>query len=207
MALSLLEAMSESCFRRQELNMVIVGIDGAGKTSIMERMKSLFANGKKVRSIPLEKIQPTLGLNIAKIDLCGCRVMFWDLGGAPQMRGLWERYYPDCHGWIFVVDSHDSVRLEEAREAFRQAWNRPELKDLPCLILANKQDHHPQQRSSQEDVAAGAFCGYANTASGDRHARYQAASAVTTEGIRDGIVWLVGEAASLQQHQQQHLPR
>lgn len=202
MALSLLEAMSESCFRRQELNMVIVGIDGAGKTSILEGMKRVFANGKKVRSIPLEKIQPTLGLNIAKIDLCGCRVMFWDLGGATQMRGLWERYYSDCHGWIFVVDCCDPRRLEEARDAFKHAWNRPELKDLPCLIVANKQDRRQHERDD-EDGAIGAFFAFTNSNSqGDRRARYQPASAVTTEGIRDGIVWLVGEAAASQQHHQ-----
>lgn len=34
------------------------------------------------------------------------------------MRSLWEKYYADAHGLIFVMDSADVGRFEEARMAF-----------------------------------------------------------------------------------------
>lgn len=35
-----------------------------------------------------------------------------------RVRSLWEKYYADAHGLIFVIDSADVGRFEEARMAF-----------------------------------------------------------------------------------------
>lgn len=35
-----------------------------------------------------------------------------------RVRSLWEKYYSDAHGLIFVMDSADVGRFEEARLAF-----------------------------------------------------------------------------------------
>lgn len=163
MALSLLHAVSETCFSRPELNILIVGLDGAGKTSTLERLKASFNK----RSIPIDKIQPTAGLNIAKLDMCGCRVMFWDLGG--HMHDLWDRYFADASAWIFVVDGGAPARFDEAKRAFETAAGT----DLPCLLVANKY------------VDDAAFFGLHDT---DR-LRLQPA-----DGVRDGVLWLVKQA-------------
>lgn len=44
--------------------------------------------------------------------------MFWDLGGQIRMRSIWDKYYAEANAMIFVIDSADSDRLEEARTAF-----------------------------------------------------------------------------------------
>lgn len=41
----------------------------------------------------------------------------WDLGGQENLRTLWESYYNDAHGIVFVVDSSDRKRLEECKRA------------------------------------------------------------------------------------------
>ncbi|KAJ8612451.1 hypothetical protein CTAYLR_006594 [Chrysophaeum taylorii] len=167
--------------------MVIVGIDGAGKTSILERMKAVFASKKP--AVPLHKIQSTVGLNIVKLELCGCRVMFWDLGGAEQMRGLWERYFADSQGWMFVLDAADGGRLEEAKVAFSRAWDHPDLKTVPCLLVANKQDA-PNALCADEVLSAFDV----RERQAGRSLKLQPSSAATTEGIRDGVIWLVRQA-------------
>lgn len=35
-----------------------------------------------------------------------------------RVRSLWDKYYADAHGLIFVMDSADVGRFEEARMAF-----------------------------------------------------------------------------------------
>lgn len=40
-----------------------------------------------------------------KIDL-------YDLGGGKNIRKIWDRYYAEVHGCIFVVDAADSARME-----------------------------------------------------------------------------------------------
>jgi len=112
MAFSLLEAMSETCFRKPEVNIVLIGVDGAGKTSILERMKTLFqsAGRKKPPSIPIDKVQATIGLNIAKFDIAACRVVVWDLGGAQSMltaRGVL------CCSWCVHHQAQPRVVLDD----------------------------------------------------------------------------------------------
>mmetsp|Transcript_37166 Transcript_37166/g.119229 ORF Transcript_37166/g.119229 Transcript_37166/m.119229 type:complete len:209 (+) Transcript_37166:106-732(+) len=189
MAFSLVAAMTESCFRRPELNVVIVGLDNAGKTAILERLKGAFGGPSKKKAVfSLEKLQATMGMNLAKLDLCGCRVMFWDLGGGPKVRDLWERYYGDAHGVVFVVDASDPDRLPEAARAFASACDHHDLFDVPCLVVANKQDKGAVLES---DVARSFDLDAKRT---HRTIIIRAASALTMDGITDGILTLVDVA-------------
>ncbi len=69
-------------------------------------------------AIPIEKIPPTIGMNLAKLHYKGNIVIIWDLGGQIKMRNMWEKYYEDAHVILFVVDSVDIARLEEAKLAY-----------------------------------------------------------------------------------------
>ncbi len=47
-----------------------------------------------------------------------------------------------CVGLIFVVDSNDRERVNEAREELSRMLNEDELRDAMLLIFANKQVLH-----------------------------------------------------------------
>merc|ERR1719428_555377 len=64
----------------------------------------------------------------------------WDLGGQAKIRPLWRHYYPTTQGLIFVVDSGDADRLAEAREELAAALAPEEIRGVPLLVYANKQD-------------------------------------------------------------------
>ena len=51
------------------------------------------------------------------------KVIIWDLGGQIKMRNMWEKYYDDANAIIFVVDSSDVSRLEEAKLAYGKTFN------------------------------------------------------------------------------------
>ncbi|KAG9412029.1 hypothetical protein AC1031_017663 [Aphanomyces cochlioides] len=95
--------------------------------------------GKKA-GIPLDKIPPTVGLNIAKVDIARTNVIFWDLGGQERLRAIWSKYYSESHGIVFVIDSADEERFEESKTALFTMLDTPELSNVPLLILANKKD-------------------------------------------------------------------
>lgn len=59
-----------------------------------------------------------MGLNIGQIDLSGIRLSFWDLGGQLELQSLWDKYYQESHGIIYVIDSNDRDRMEESKEVF-----------------------------------------------------------------------------------------
>jgi len=64
----------------------------------------------------------------------------WDLGGSQDARAFWRFYYQDTQAVIFVVDSSDTDRMEEAREDLHRMLTEHELWDAPLLVLANKSD-------------------------------------------------------------------
>ena len=73
----------------------------------------------------------------------------WDVGGQDKIRPLWRHYYEDAQGVIFVVDSNDPGRFEEARAELQNMLNESELREATLLVYANKQDL-PNARSVAE---------------------------------------------------------
>ena len=178
----LLNGLYHHVFAKTELNVIILGLDNAGKTSLLETMKGIF---KKMNGIPLDRIPPTIGLNIGKMDVNHCQCLFWDLGGQVRMRDIWCKYYAEAHGMVFVVDSADRSRWDEARLAFENVRNHDELRGIPILLIANKQDlpgaASPEEIEQIFVRGGGPF-------------RVQPASCLTCEGVADGIRWCVDEA-------------
>jgi ADP-ribosylation factor-like protein 6 len=68
------------------------------------------------------------------------------MSGQSKYRSLWERYYSDCHGVIFVIDSSDTIRMAVACNELQLMIQHPEMvknrssTGVPILILANKID-------------------------------------------------------------------
>lgn len=63
-------------------------------------------------------ITTTVGLNIGQIDIYGVRLNFWDLGGQTELQSLWDKYYQESHGVIYVIDSNDRSRMDESKAVF-----------------------------------------------------------------------------------------
>lgn len=57
-----------------------------------------------------------------------------------QIRPLWRHYFQNTQGLIFVVDSNDRERINEANEELQKMLNEDELRDAVLLVFCNKQD-------------------------------------------------------------------
>eukprot|EP01035_Chromulina_nebulosa_P024542 gene24542-31962_t len=113
---SLISGFWRYCFTKPNVHVLIIGLDYAGKTTTLEKIKGKFGNN--LHPIPPERIPPTIGMNLAKITYSGTQVVIWDLGGQIKMRNMWEKYYDDANAIVFVVDASDMSRLEEAILAY-----------------------------------------------------------------------------------------
>jgi len=84
------------------------------------------------------------------LSLCagqGVSFMIWDVGGQDRVRPLWRSYTRAADGMVFVVDSADLERIEEARVELARVARTREATGVPILIIANKQDL-PRARSA-----------------------------------------------------------
>ncbi|XP_015213729.1 ADP-ribosylation factor-like protein 4A [Lepisosteus oculatus] len=119
----------------QSLHIVILGLDCAGKTTVLYRLQfNEFVNTVPTKGFNTERIRVTLG---------GSRAVtfhFWDVGGQEKLRPLWKSYTRCTDGIVFVVDSVDAERMEEAKTELHKITRISENQGVPVLVVANKQD-------------------------------------------------------------------
>lgn len=113
----------------------MLGLDLSGKTTLLYRLK--FDQYTNVTS--------TIGYNCEKIKgkngkTRGITFTIWDVGGQDKTRPLWRSYTRSSEGIIFVVDSVDKERLEEAKLELIKLLKNSDNPGLPVLVIANKQD-------------------------------------------------------------------
>merc|ERR1711976_726432 len=113
---------------KTEMRILMVGLDAAGKTTILYKLKL----GEVVTAIP------TIGFNVEEVSYKNISFHVWDVGGQDKIRTLWRHYYTNTQGIIFVVDSNDRDRIDDAREELHKMINDEELKDAIVLVYANK---------------------------------------------------------------------
>lgn len=142
---SLLEGFFHWIFDKPNLHILVIGLDHAGKSSLLERIKTKYST---TPGLAMEKITPTIGMNLAKLNHLGAQVIIWDLGGQIKMRSIWEKYYAEANAVIFVVDSQDVGRLDEAKLAYDAACDHDSLARVPIYTFANKRDLPGAQSAS-----------------------------------------------------------
>lgn len=120
----------------QALHIVILGLDCAGKTTVLYRLRfNEFVNTVPTKGFNTEKIKVSLGGSRRTASF-----HFWDVGGQEKLRPLWRSYTRCADGIVFVVDSVDAERIEEAKTELHKITRLAENQGVPVLVVANKQD-------------------------------------------------------------------
>lgn len=154
---------------------MILGLDGAGKTTILYRLQI----GEVVSTIP------TIGFNMETVTYKNIKFQVWDLGGQTSIRPYWRCYYANTDAIIYVVDSCDRDRMGTAKEELLAMLEEEELREAVLMIFANKQDM-PGAMSAAEVSEALSL----DTLKNRTWSIYKT-SAVKGEGLTDGLDWLV----------------
>jgi ADP-ribosylation factor family. len=63
-------------------------------------------------SEPLDTVVPTVGFSSVSLTHRGYVVVIYDLGGGPQIRGIWRRYYVDVCKSLCVQVMNEAEILE-----------------------------------------------------------------------------------------------
>ncbi|PBK73836.1 ARF/SAR superfamily [Armillaria solidipes] len=117
-------------FGNKEMRLLMLGLDAAGKTTILYKLKL----NQSVTTIP------TVGFNVETVTYKNVKFNVWDVGGQDKIRPLWRHYYTGTQGLVFVVDSQDRERIDEAKQELHRILSDREMKECLLLVFANKQD-------------------------------------------------------------------
>ncbi|MBA0571910.1 hypothetical protein Golob_002279 [Gossypium lobatum] len=178
-------------FAKKEMRILMVGLDAAGKTTILYKLKL----GEIVTTIP------TIGFNVETVEYKNISFTVWDVGGQDKIRPLWRHYFQNTQGLIFVVDSNDRDRVVEARDELHRMLNEDELRDAVLLVFANKQDLPNAMNAAEITDKLGLH------SLRQRHWYIQSTCATSGEGLYEGLDWLSNNIATLviRMHQNQNI--
>ncbi|TDH67415.1 hypothetical protein CCR75_000093 [Bremia lactucae] len=129
-------------FGSKEVRILILGLDNAGKTTILYRLQA----------DEIEQTVPTIGFNMETLQYKNVKFQVWDLGGQTSIRPYWRCYYPNTDAIIYVVDSADVDRLNIAKQELHAMLEEEELQNSILLVFANKQDQKGALNAAQTTI-------------------------------------------------------
>ncbi|CAL6071225.1 ADP-ribosylation_factor [Hexamita inflata] len=159
---------------KKDISILVLGLDAAGKTSIIFKLNL----GKTIVSIP------TIGFHVEKAEYKNIKFTIWDVGGSDVIRSLWVHYCQNTDAIIYVVDSANQERIQDARDELQKLLTEDQLQDAALLVFANKQDlpHAMSLSDLSEKLELNSYI--------NREQHIQACSAKTGEGLYQGLEWL-----------------
>ena len=128
---------------------------------------------------------PTIGFNVETLEYKNIAFTVWDVGGQEKLRALWRHYFAATQALIFVVDSSDRARLQEAAEELHRLIHEEELKDALLLVFANKQDLPGACNAAEISEQMRLYPPHIS-----KSCYIQSCCATTGDGLYEGLDWL-----------------
>jgi len=168
----------DSLFQKKNATILMVGLDAAGKTTILLKLK---LNETK-------DTVPTIGFNVETVEYKNVKFHVWDVGGQEKLRQLWKHYYEGANAIIYVIDSNDRERMGIAKAELEKLLTDATLVNATLLVLCNKQDL-PQRLTPAQIVD---ILGFRHRPENLRQRKWyvQGCCAKTGEGLFEGLDWL-----------------
>ena len=121
-------------------NIVFLGLDNAGKTTLLEMLK----DDKFTHTNPTQ--QP----HSEELIMGGLRLRTFDLGGHEIARKLWKDYYSFANAIIYLVDTSAKDRIEQSKFEFEEICWHTAAQNIPIAVLGNKIDK--EGSTSEEEL-------------------------------------------------------
>ncbi|TVY42140.1 ADP-ribosylation factor-like protein [Lachnellula subtilissima] len=174
----MLSILRKARLKDKEMRILMLGLDNAGKTTIVKRIM-----GEDVNSV-----SPTLGFIIKTIDYEGYKLNIWDVGGQKTLRSYWRNYFEKTDALIWVVDATDRLRIEDCKEELHGLLQEERLSGASLLVFANKTDVNGCM--DEAEIQEGLRLNDIKT----HKWHIIRCSAITGANLQEGLAWVVQDA-------------
>ncbi len=118
--------------------LVILGVEGSGKTTFVQQLKNINKSNLAASTIPTK---PTMGMDVNVEDIAGIKSFIYDLGGQQQFEHVyWEPLTKKADAIIYVIDVSMPSSFARVKEHLSFISKIAAQQNVPLLILANKRD-------------------------------------------------------------------
>lgn len=166
---------------KQKAQVLVIGLDNSGKSTLLNHLKP--AKGQ------ITEVAPTIGFSVEGFSRDSLAFTCFDMSGQSKYRSLWEQYYSDVQGVIWVVDATDRIRMCVVRDELEYLLEHKSVKNVsfPILFCANKQDLN----NAMKPVEIAKLLRLKTISS--KPWQICATNALNGDGVENGIDWLVNQ--------------
>ncbi len=159
--------------RRSDSKIFVFGLSRVGKTTII----------KVIQGYQKKSTIPTFNVDVSQILFNNISLITYDAPGQAKFQNFWKPYLKNLNGLVFVLDITDQNAFPQAREILHSIANKPNLRNLPLLIIYNKIDlMTPDVEKIKVALDIDDL--------GERACKYFLTSGLTNEGIVNAFTWL-----------------
>lgn len=163
--------------RSRPLTVVLVGLEGSGKSSIVRRLTSSdFDVG--------DSVLPTCGCALEQVEVGKHEVRVADVSGQSCFRPLLAHWQRHATGYCFVVDAADPHRFADAQLELVNLRADAAPRGIPVLVVANKADKLPPGGASGEEDAGRVIASRLEVAESMRGVRHRVVTCDTSSASR-----------------------
>ncbi|XP_006306020.2 ADP-ribosylation factor 1 [Capsella rubella] len=171
-----------------EPRIVLFGLDGTGKSSIMHKLKT---------GETLTTNMPTIGFEVESIKYKDSTLCFWEVGGQQRYKitPLWKHYLREVAGLVYVVDSTDRDRIEEAKGFLNMVIDEIQGSvpdSVAILVYGNK--HEVPGAMSASEITIKLDLASLRKKNWQRNWHTQSSCALCGDGLHEGLDWLLKNA-------------
>ncbi|KAF2756898.1 ADP-ribosylation factor-like protein-like protein 2 [Pseudovirgaria hyperparasitica] len=174
----MLSILRKARLKDKEMRILMLGLDNAGKTTIVKRIMNEDVN----------TVSPTLGFIIKTIEYDGYKLNIWDVGGQKTLRTYWKNYFEKTDTLIWVVDATDRERMEDCATELKGLLQEERLTGASLLVFKNKSD--VPGAMTEDEVRESLQLDSIHTHTWN----IMACSAITGLNLKEGLEWVVKDA-------------
>ncbi|KAL1800943.1 hypothetical protein ACET3X_001285 [Alternaria dauci] len=174
----MLSILRKARLKDKEMRILMLGLDNAGKTTIVKKMMNEDVNS----------VSPTLGFIIKTIEYDGYKLNIWDVGGQKTLRTYWKNYFEKTDTLIWVVDATDRERIDDCRNELAGLLLEERLSGASLLVFKNKSDVPGSM--TEGEIREGLRLDAIKT----HKWHIMSCSAMTGSNLQQGLEWVVQDA-------------
>ncbi|MBD3197683.1 MAG: GTP-binding protein [Candidatus Lokiarchaeota archaeon] len=114
-----------------QFKIFLFGLDYAGKTTLSKFLR---------KGVLLDDPSPTKVFNIDSAEFRNVEFLIWDAPGQLSYREKWKRGALDANILLFLLDTSDKSRFEEAKRELLKVLNEYPTDNVPLVFCYHKMD-------------------------------------------------------------------
>ena len=174
---SLIETLWSRLFEKRG-KVVFLGLDNAGKTTLLARLKD----------DRLSVTQPTWHPHSEELRINNLVLKAFDLGGHSMARTLWGDFCARVNAVVYIIDASDRTRFAESAEELRRLLEIPGIERMPITVLGNKIDL--AGAASEQELSCALGIGGSRGLSRPAHIELFMCSVVRRLGYKEAFQWI-----------------